>query len=328
MSSAVIKVTVKLNISVVIPTLNEEPRIGRCLDSVVAQLEQGDDVLIVDGGSTDNTVGIAGQYPSVRTILYEGSSIGQARDRGVREARNKIVFSTDADTVFPLEFINRLRRYFLEDSDLVAVTGSAKPIDGSMMHDAVYHYMSMFGGIGANTAFKKNVYLETDGYPDRSLVEDLALWLKIKGLGYKVLNDPSLIIYMESDSWYVKSLPSYLIATVLAGLGYATRKNHEILSRLLFGGSAGFALGQLGADVFSRIGGSSQYHYHHWHLGGLMVGGAATLQATRLIKGKTAAGLYGFGWGLILHDVLTETFGQPVFSESGALMPLLTEIVS
>ena len=46
-------------LSVVIPTLNEEENLGRCIKSLSEQTRQDFEVIIVDGGSIDDTVDIA-----------------------------------------------------------------------------------------------------------------------------------------------------------------------------------------------------------------------------------------------------------------------------
>jgi dolichol-phosphate mannosyltransferase len=49
-------------ISVILPVLNEAERIARCLDGLIAQSEEVNEILVVDGGSTDGTQRIAERY--------------------------------------------------------------------------------------------------------------------------------------------------------------------------------------------------------------------------------------------------------------------------
>ncbi len=49
-------------ISIILPVLNEAPRIDACLDALIAQSEEVDEILVVDGGSTDGTRSIVARY--------------------------------------------------------------------------------------------------------------------------------------------------------------------------------------------------------------------------------------------------------------------------
>ncbi|MEM3839340.1 MAG: glycosyltransferase family 2 protein, partial [Candidatus Micrarchaeaceae archaeon] len=86
----------KIYVSVVIPTLNEEPNIEQLLREIESELSgKENEVIIVDGGSTDNTVKIAKRHGA--KILHEKSGKGAALLKGFSEARGKILISMDAD---------------------------------------------------------------------------------------------------------------------------------------------------------------------------------------------------------------------------------------
>lgn len=81
-------------LSVIVCTKNEEARIEKCLQSIL--LNQPDEVLVVDGGSTDRTVAIASRYVT-RVIQSEARSLSRDRQLGIDEARNEYVALIDAD---------------------------------------------------------------------------------------------------------------------------------------------------------------------------------------------------------------------------------------
>lgn len=60
------------SVAILIPTLNEERRLGACLDGLIGQGPEVTGILVIDGGSTDETVGLARRYaaldPRVRVI--------------------------------------------------------------------------------------------------------------------------------------------------------------------------------------------------------------------------------------------------------------------
>ena len=82
-------------LSVVILTRNEEPRIARCLESV----RWADDIVVVDGLSTDRTVEICRQF-GARVIPHAFSgSFAEERNLGMRHATAEWVLQIDADDV-------------------------------------------------------------------------------------------------------------------------------------------------------------------------------------------------------------------------------------
>jgi hypothetical protein len=106
---------------VIIPARDATPTLNRTLEAVVAQeLAESFEVIVVDDGSRDETAAVASRFdPSVRlirTVRSEGP--GNARNRGVRDARAPVLAFTDADC-FPTRhwLANGMER--LEDAELV-----------------------------------------------------------------------------------------------------------------------------------------------------------------------------------------------------------------
>lgn len=116
-----------LRISVVIPVYNEEKYIGMCLDSLMKQKVQADEIIIVNNNSTDNTVKIAKQYP-VKIITEKTQGRAYARNKGFNEARYEIIARTDGDTILPVNWLKRIKNSFLDDK-IVAISGPASFYD-------------------------------------------------------------------------------------------------------------------------------------------------------------------------------------------------------
>jgi glycosyltransferase involved in cell wall biosynthesis len=79
-------------VSVVIPTLNEAAQIREA----VSELSWANEVIVVDGGSTDDTARLA-EGAGARVIVLTGSTIAAQRNAGIVEARNHWVLALDAD---------------------------------------------------------------------------------------------------------------------------------------------------------------------------------------------------------------------------------------
>ena len=84
-------------ISVVIRCFNEERHIGRLLKGLMRQTVPPDEILIVDSGSTDGTLGIASTYPvEIHTIRPEDFSFGRSLNIGCRAAGGDILVFASA----------------------------------------------------------------------------------------------------------------------------------------------------------------------------------------------------------------------------------------
>ncbi len=84
-----------VRVSVVVPTLNEAANVGQVLPAIPAWV---DEVLLVDGGSTDGTVAAAlDARPDIRVVTELRPGKGAALRRGWREATGDIIVTIDAD---------------------------------------------------------------------------------------------------------------------------------------------------------------------------------------------------------------------------------------
>ncbi len=88
----------RIAISVVMPTLNESARVGESL----AELSWADEVIVVDGGSSDRTVAIARRY-GARVLIVRDQTIAEQRNAGIALARNHWVLALDADEIVTRE---------------------------------------------------------------------------------------------------------------------------------------------------------------------------------------------------------------------------------
>lgn len=99
-----------MKLSIILPTYNNEKTLKECLDSIFDQKasKKNFEVLLIDGGSNDNTLNIAKSYP-VRYIKNEKRVEEAARIKGIKLAKGEILAFVDADNVLVgLDWIDKM----------------------------------------------------------------------------------------------------------------------------------------------------------------------------------------------------------------------------
>ena len=84
-----------MTLSVVVCVRNEEARIRDCLESIYAN--NPNELILVDGDSTDGTVAIAREFSSIKIIKSQNSNLTRDRQKGLDAAKNNLVAMIDAD---------------------------------------------------------------------------------------------------------------------------------------------------------------------------------------------------------------------------------------
>ena len=121
-TASAVEVAPSWRLSVILPAYNEQEAIGRVLDEIVEALSDEPiryEVLVVDDGSTDDTVAVAERFARscwqcpVRVIRgAERRGAGAARKLGIRRARGEIIVMLDADGSYSAETIPELLGHF------------------------------------------------------------------------------------------------------------------------------------------------------------------------------------------------------------------------
>ncbi len=94
-------------ISVVIPLYNKEKQIAYTLQSVFEQTFQDFEIVVVDDGSTDNSVEEVEKFDDsrIRLIHQTNAGVSAARNRGIEEARGELIAFLDADDEWMPEYL-------------------------------------------------------------------------------------------------------------------------------------------------------------------------------------------------------------------------------
>ncbi len=114
-----------LDVSVVLPCLNERDAVGSCVKEAKTALDTAElsgEVLVVDNGSTDGSRDVAAEA-GARVIAERRRGYGRALRTGFEQARGRVVVMADADGTYDLSKIPELVRPVLDDDvDMMLAT--------------------------------------------------------------------------------------------------------------------------------------------------------------------------------------------------------------
>ncbi len=172
-------------ISIIIPSLNEEGVIRQCLETVINI--PGIEVIVADGGSTDRTVEIAGQYREIKVVSSKmGRSIQM--NEGATYAKGNILLFLHADCVLPGDVILNIQHVF---RNTLFVGGAFKI---KLLSDKLL-YRLIEKGINFRTkAFKlpygdqglfvkRSIFESLGGFREMTICEDLDFVCRLKKYG-------------------------------------------------------------------------------------------------------------------------------------------------
>lgn len=118
-------------VSFIIPTFNSEKTLGKCLESIKGQ-EVRKEILVVDGGSRDDTQEIA-RKAGARLIIERKKGIAPARNAGLEKARGDCIAFVDSDVVLTEGWAKKALKLLERDDKLAAVGGPGISADKSLV---------------------------------------------------------------------------------------------------------------------------------------------------------------------------------------------------
>ena len=116
-----------MRLSIIIPCYNAEPYIDELMKSLMPQVTDDVEVIVVDDGSKFPYLTT---FPRVKVFRKENGGVSSARNRGLKEAKGEYIAFVDADDVVAPDYINRIMFALANNPDTVYL--SWKSIDGKL----------------------------------------------------------------------------------------------------------------------------------------------------------------------------------------------------
>jgi glycosyltransferase involved in cell wall biosynthesis len=202
-----------MQISVVMPAYNAGPFISQAIESVLAQTWRDFELIVIDDGSTDNTLEIAKKYAArdARVRVYTQPNLGfaPALHRGFGLAANEWIFRMDADDLMRPNRLERQLAFIQEHPESAVVSSLVRHIDRNnrvigkdnsklFTHEAVSRLVSANELIGFShpaVAMRKSAVQAVGGYRKQFWpAEDIDLWNRLVEKNYKILVQPEYLL--------------------------------------------------------------------------------------------------------------------------------------
>lgn len=222
------------SISVVIPVLNEAQNVASCIIS--AARSESAEIIVVDGGSSDQSKEIAGQLRA--RVLSSGKGRAGQMNRGAAAARGEILLFLHADTTLPSGYDIEVRR-ILKDKATAAGAFRIR-IDEPRFPYRVLEKMVNFRSkwlkmpYGDQGIFmRKEMFFKAGGFPSLPIMEDFELMRRIGRRGAVAL--ACLPVRTSARRWQKRGLIKTTLLNQYIILAYLAGAAPETLARLYNG---------------------------------------------------------------------------------------------
>lgn len=230
-----------MNVSVICTVLNEGESIKRLLDSLVAQTRQPDELVFVDGGSTDNTVNVINSYRDrlpLRVKVEPGANISRGRNIAIAAAAGPIIAGTDAGVRLSATWLAELISPFEADSQTQVVAGFFEPDVQTPFEIAMGATVlprlndinpQSFLPSSRSIAFVKSAWQEAGGYPEwLDYCEDLIFDLNLKTVVGSFAFAPKAVAFFKPRTSLRAFYKQYYLYARGDGKADLWRKRHAI----------------------------------------------------------------------------------------------------
>ncbi len=162
-----------MKVSLVTTVKDAAPYVDGFLESVSAQTRAPDEVIVVDGGSTDETVEVLRAAEGITLMEEPGANISRGRNVAIRAAAHDVIALTDGDCVLEPDWLERLLEPIEAGADVSM--GFYRPIaDGFFqacmacvsLPDAEEVDEARFMPSGRSVAFRREAIEAAGGYPE------------------------------------------------------------------------------------------------------------------------------------------------------------------
>lgn len=200
-----------MKISFIATVFNEEKTIDSLLSSIITQSKLPDEIILVDGGSTDRTVDSIKGEKRFKIFVKKGNrAVG--RNEAIRSATGDIIVCSDAGCVLDKDWVKNITKPFQFPTHQVGKNGIPDVVAGyyaakstSLFQRCLAPYVLVmpdkvnsqdFLPASRSMAFKKSVWEKTGGFPENYSHNEDYVWAKtLRQQGFNIVFAKDAIVY-------------------------------------------------------------------------------------------------------------------------------------
>jgi glycosyltransferase, group 2 family len=204
--------------SVIIPLYNKAPYVAKAIESVLGQTYRDFEVIVIDDGSTDQSLEVAKTFEnkSITIVSRPNSGVSTARNNGVKLAKYPYICFLDADDWWHPTFLEEMKRLITDFSDAgiygsgyyivkngqerIAPIGVPQGFErGIIDYCEVYAKTLCMPLTSISVVIPKHIFDEEKGFKSQlKFGEDFDLWIRI-ALKHKVILVNKPLAYYNQD---------------------------------------------------------------------------------------------------------------------------------
>lgn len=225
-----------VKVSVIIPNWNGRELLSDCLTSLSRQTFKNFEIILVDNGSTDDSVSfVLTNFPAVKIIrLADNFGFARAINEGVESSLAKYVAFLNNDTKVHKEWLKYLVATAEEHPEVISVNSKILNFSNNKIIDGVgifinevgqarsigwqeedcgqYHKEQyIFGATGGASLFKREDFIKVECFDENYFMysEEVDFAFRSQFLGYKSIHQPKAIAYHKHKAT-AKRLPQHI----------------------------------------------------------------------------------------------------------------------
>ncbi len=234
----------KLNkVSIAITLFNEEKTITLLLDSLFSQIKKPNEIIIVDGGSKDNTIQIIKNFQKkhkqIKLFTKKGATIAQSRNIAIKQSKNEIIAITDGGCIAKKDWLEKITLPF-KDPKIEYVAGFYEMTARSSLQKAAKLFLGVlpqnfnqnsFLPSARSMAFKKSFWEKLDGFEEKFNYAGEDTHFNYKALlnHSNIFRQKKAIVYWEVPNNFISLIKKFFFYAIGDGkmLKITKRFNHH-----------------------------------------------------------------------------------------------------
>ncbi len=207
--------------SIIIPAYNAADTITNTLNAVLAQTVKDFEIIIINDGSTDDTLSMIEPFLSdrIRVISTPNGGVSRARNLGINKAQGKYIALLDADDYWAPQHLEYAQHFLDVNPDINWYANrisrvSKIPQNTQLGSDAANYTITNFFKDGycivhsSSVVFRRGTGESNNIFPEHlSMGEDMIAWARYAALNEKIgINNHTLVYYLSREESAVSKI--------------------------------------------------------------------------------------------------------------------------